>query len=191
VHIVIKCPRRPPGRRMLIGGLAVGAAVAVAACGSSSPSATGSAAEGSSATAVTISVTSVPGVGPVLVNGHGQTLYLLTSEKGGKITCTNSNGCTQVWPETVLSPGMMATAGRGVRSSLLGKVRGASGLLQTTYNHWPLYTFSGDLGPGVAHGQGRTSFGGTWYVLNGSGDPVTAAASQPGGTPSSSSAGDL
>jgi predicted lipoprotein with Yx(FWY)xxD motif len=133
------------------------------------------------AAAVTISVKNVPGLGPVLVNGRGLTLYLLTSEKGGKITCTNSNGCTQVWPETVLSQGMTTvTVGAGVRSSLLGTVKDASGRREATYNHWPLYTFAGDAGPGVAHGQRLTSFGGTWYVLNAAGNPVTDRPSRPG-----------
>jgi predicted lipoprotein with Yx(FWY)xxD motif len=125
----------------------------------------------------------VPGVGTVLVNAQGQTLYLLTSEKGGKITCTAANGCTQAWPETVVSSGTAATAGSGVQSSLLGTVKDASGNLEVTYNHWPLYTFSGDSGPGVAKGQGISNFGGTWYVLNSSGNPVTStqSASSSGG----------
>jgi predicted lipoprotein with Yx(FWY)xxD motif len=126
---------------------------------------------------------SVQGVGTVLVNGQGRTLYMLTSEKGGKITCTAANGCTQAWPETLLTSGAtMAKADGGVQSSLLGTVKDASGSLEVTYNHWPLYTFSGDSGPGVAKGQGLTSFGGTWYVLNGSGNRVT---SSPSGTGSS------
>ena len=117
-------------------------------------------------------------MGTVLVNGQGQTLYMLTSEKGGKITCTQANGCTQAWPETLLANGATtAKAGSGVQSSLLGTVKDASGNLEVTYNHWPLYTFSGDPGPGVAKGQGLTSFGGTWYVLNGSGNPVTSSQS--------------
>jgi predicted lipoprotein with Yx(FWY)xxD motif len=117
-------------------------------------------------------------VGTVLVNGQGQTLYMLTSEKGGKITCTQANGCTQAWPETLLTNGATtAKAGGGVPSSLLGTVKDASGNLEVTYNHWPLYTFSGDSGPGVAKGQALTSFGGTWYVLNGSGNPVTSSQS--------------
>jgi len=126
--------------------------------------------------AITISVKSVPGVGTVLVNGQGQTLYMLTSEKNGKITCTQANGCTQAWPETVLPNGATAaTVGSGVQSSLLGTVKDASGNLEVTYNRWPLYTFAGDSGPGVAKGQGLTSFGGIWYVLNGSGNPVTSS----------------
>src|SRR5277367_4971733 len=178
--------RRGPLRSWLLaGGLALGTAVTVAACGSSSsgtaagsPSSSSTPAGASSAAAATISAKSVHGVGTVLVNGQGQTLYMLTSEKGGKITCTQTNGCTQAWPETLLANGATAaTAGSGVRSSLLGTVKDASGNLEVTYNHWPLYTFSGDSGPGVAKGQALTSFGGTWYVLNGSGNPVTSSQS--------------
>lgn len=51
------------------------------------------------------------------------------------------------------------------------------GKLEVTYNHWPLYTFSGDSGPGVAKGEGISNFGGTWYVLNSSGNPVTSSQS--------------
>ena len=177
--------RRSPLRSWLLAvGLALGTAVTVAACGSSSSStAAGSPsssapAGASTAASATISAKSVPGVGTVLVNGQGQTLYMLTSEKGGKITCTQTNGCTQAWPETLLANGATAaTAGSGVQSSLLGTVKDASGNLEVTYNHWPLYTFSGDSGPGVAKGQALTSFGGTWYVLDGSGNPVTSSQS--------------
>jgi predicted lipoprotein with Yx(FWY)xxD motif len=186
VSIGIKRLHRPWGRQLLVGSLALGAAATVAACGSSSSSgaaagsSTSAPAEASSAAAVTISAKDVPGVGTVLVNGQGQTLYLLTSEKGGKITCTAANGCTQVWLETVLASGTTAaTAGSGVQSSLLGTVKGASGELEVTYNHWPLYTFSGDSGPGAAKGEGIATFGGTWYVLNSSGNPVTSSQSSP------------
>jgi predicted lipoprotein with Yx(FWY)xxD motif len=164
------------GSRLLAGGLVLGVTAAVAACGSSSSST--AAGSPSSSAPVTISAKSIPGVGTVLVNGQGQTLYMLTSEKGGKITCTAANGCTQAWPETLLPGGATtATAGSGVQSSLLGTVKDASGNREVTYNGWPVYTFSGDPGPGVANGQGQTSFGGTWYVLNGSGNPVTSKAS--------------
>jgi predicted lipoprotein with Yx(FWY)xxD motif len=177
--------RRGPLRSWLLaGGLALGTAVTAAACGSSSSgTAAGSAgssapADASSAAAATISTKSVHGVGTVLVNGQGRTLYMLTSEKGGKTTCTQANGCTQAWPETLLANGVAtAKAGGGVQSSLLGTVKDASGNLEVTYNHWRLYTFAGDSGPGAAKGQGLTSFGGTWYVLNGSGNPVTSSPS--------------
>ena len=183
MSITIKCLRRPAARRLLLGSLALGAAATVAACSSSSPgTAAGSpgraTASASSAAAVTISAKSVPGVGTILVNGQGQTLYLLTSEQGGKITCTKASGCTRFWPETLLASGMTAAkAGSGVQASMLGTVTDASGNLEVTYNHWPLYTFVKDSGPGMAHGQGLMGFGGTWYVLNASGNPVTSHAS--------------
>ena len=182
-----------------------GAAITVAACGasagtsasgaSSSPSsASGTASAGaagaSTSSAVTVSTKSVPGVGTVLVNGKGQTLYMLTSEKGGKITCTASSGCLHVWPETDLPSGTTAAkAGSGVQSSLLGTVKGAQGKMEVTYNGWPLYTFIGDSSAGQAKGQALTNFGGTWYVLNTAGNPVTmkATAANSGGSSSPSS----
>src|ERR1700730_5906039 len=85
--------RRGPLRSWLLaGGLALGTAATVAACGSSSsstapaPPCSSAPAGASSAASATISAKSVPGVGAVLVNGQGQTLYMLTSEKGGKST---------------------------------------------------------------------------------------------------------
>jgi hypothetical protein len=38
-------------------------------------------------------------------------------------------------------------------------------------------TFVKDSAPDTAHGQGLMGFGGTWYVLNASGNPVTSHAS--------------
>jgi predicted lipoprotein with Yx(FWY)xxD motif len=199
VRIAVRPHLRSSAHRLTGGSLLLGAVITVAACGASATTATGSGSSptagstGSAGTAatstVTLSVKSVPGVGTVLVNGQGQTLYLLNSEKGGKITCTVSNGCTKFWPEITLPKGTTAAkAGSGVRSSLLGSVKDASGNLEVTYNGWPVYTFVGDSGPGVAHGQGQTSFGGTWYVLNPSGDPVTGT-SQPASSPSSAGGG--
>ena len=183
MNICIKRLHYLSGRGLFLSSLALGAAATIAACGSSSSgTAAGSPASASPAAAVTISAKSVPGLGTVLVNGQGQTLYMLTSEQGGKITCTSANGCVQVWPETVVANGTTATAGSGVQSSLLGTVKGASGSLEVTYNHWPLYTFTGDSGPGVAHGQGLVNFGGTWYVLNAAGNPVTTSSA--GSSPS-------
>jgi len=191
---------RTSTRRLLGAGLMLSAAMTVAACGGSSGSSSGSGAgsgSGSGGTAstgtssspgVTISLKSVPNVGTVLVNGQGRTLYLLTSEKGDKVTCTDSNGCTKLWPEIALPTGTTAAkAGSGVNASLLGTVRDASGHMEVTYNGWPLYTFAGDSGPGVAHGQGIASFGGTWYVLNAAGSPVTGQSQS--SSPSSGSSG--
>ena len=199
-------PHSASSARLLLGiGLISAGAVAVAACGSSaSTGSSGSAASGTSSasspsaasnagastSSVTISAKSVSGLGNVLVNQKGQTLYMLTSEKGSKITCMASSGCLHVWPETDLPSGTTAAkAGSGVQSSLLGTVKGAEGKMEVTYNGWPLYTFIGDSSAGQAKGQALTNFGGTWYVLNTAGNPVTtkASAASSGGSSSPSS----
>ncbi len=184
-------------RRLLGVGVIFGAAVTVAACGSSASTSSGSASPaagassagaassasnaGASTSSMTVSAKSVSGLGTVLVNQKGQTLYMLTSEKGGKITCTASNGCLQAWPEINLPGGVTAAkAGSGVKAPLLGTVKGGAGKTEVTYNGWPLYTFVGDSSAGTAKGQGITNFGGTWYVLNTSGNPVTAKATSSG-----------
>lgn len=184
---------RPSGRRLLFGGLILGAAGAAAACSnspsSSSPAAsTSSAAASASSTAAgTVSTANVAGVGTVLVNQQGRTLYMLTSDKQSKITCTVASGCTKAWPLTLLPAGTTApTAGTGAKSSLLGTLKDG-GSLEVTYNHWPLYTFAGDSGAGQAKGQGLVAFGGTWYVLNAAGTPVTTKVTS--GSSSSSGGG--
>jgi predicted lipoprotein with Yx(FWY)xxD motif len=201
VSITVRPHLRPRAHRLLGGSLLLGAAITVAACGSSATTGSGSGSSpGAGSTrsagtpassAVSLSTKNVSGVGTVLVDGQGKTLYLLTSEKGDKVSCTASTGCTKFWPEITLPKGTTsATAGSGVQSSLLGTVKDGSGNVEVTYNGWPVYTFVGDSGPGVAHGQGQTSFGGTWYVLNASGNPVTSHGSaQPASSPSSAGTG--
>ncbi|MGI9034202.1 MAG: COG4315 family predicted lipoprotein [Acidimicrobiales bacterium] len=184
--------RTQSNRYRHVGGALVGAALlVVAACASSSKTTTtgttANSAVPSSApsTGVTISTADVPGVGTVLVNAKdGRTLYLLTSEQGGKLTCTDDNGCTKVWPDTELPPGVTAAnAGGGADASRLGTVKSATGSLYVTYGGWPLYTYAGDSGPAQAKGQGITSFGGTWYVISPAGNAVTAkATSAPAGS---------
>ena len=116
----------------------------------------------------------IPGLGTVLINGDGRTLYYLSSEAGGKVTCTDANGCTAVWPDSELSPPVTAaTAGPGVQASLLGTTKGPTGDTYATYGGYPLYTFIKDTAPGQAHGQGITSFGGTWGALTPAGVPAT------------------
>jgi predicted lipoprotein with Yx(FWY)xxD motif len=118
---------------------------------------------------------------------------MLTSEKGGTLTCTDDNGCTKVWPDTELPAGTtQPLAGSGIDATKLSTIKNAAGNLYITYGGWPLYTFSGDTGPGQAKGQGITSFGGTWWVLTTAGTPMTMSAmpsGSSGGTTTSSSGG--
>lgn len=198
-------PRAPLTAQAALLALAGTATLGLAACGGSSgsPSAAGSsssstssaaasASSGGASAGITVASASVSGLGTVLVNGSGMTLYILTSEQGGKITCTDDNGCTRVWPDTELPKGTTAAIpGSGIDTARLSTVKSADGSLYITYAGWPLYTYSGDTGPGSAKGEGITSFGGTWEALTVAGTPVTptTGSSGSGGTTTSSSGG--
>ena len=188
----MSAPRRLPAAAVLAVGT-----LSLAACGSgssyggsSASSSSQTSASGASKAAYTVSAAAVPGVGTVLVNGSGMTLYMLTSEKGGTLTCTDENGCTKVWPDTELPSGVAAPiAGTGIDASKLSTIKGPSGSLYITYAGWPLYTYSGDTGPGQAKGLGIVSFGGTWYPLSPAGAQITSTSGSSGGTTTSSSGG--
>lgn len=185
-----------PPRAALAAALAAAAAVGLAACGSSSPATSGSAAGHTTSRgptpsgtppSPTVELTTVPGYGKVLVDAAtGHTLYLLNSEKGDKVTCTSSNGCTTIWHPLVLPSGTSSPqGGTGLTASDLGTVSNG-GATQVTYNGWPLYTFSGDTAAGQVKGEGINHFGGIWYVVDAAGNPVTSPTSS---SSSSSSSG--
>ena len=111
------------------------------------------------------------GLGTVLVNTAGKTIYSPEQEAHGKILCTGN--CLSFWfPVTVRSAaGLRAT---GAAAGALGTIhRRDDGLTQLTYNGRPLYTFRLDHSPGQAHGSNFSdAFGGThftWQAVTASG----------------------
>jgi len=164
----------------LLGIAAFAAAVLLAGCGGSSgnkPAAAPKPSASSSNPATKFSIASVSGVGNVVVDGKGRTVYVLTSGSRKNVPCTDASGCTKLWPDLALPDGVSAaTAGSGLKASLLG-TKMMNGETYATYNGWLLYEYSGDSSPGDANGQGIKSFGGTWYVLDHSGNPVTSGGS--------------
>ena len=182
--------------------LAVVAPVVLAACGSSgTKSATSSASTAGTAPAANASPTtvapstmfstaSVGDLGTVVVDGNGRTVYLLTSGGHTNVPCDDASGCTKVWPDLPFPGGVSsATAGNGVRPSLLGTMKLSDGETYPTYNGWLMYEFSGDSGLGQGKGQGIHSFGGTWYAISPAGTPVTAMAGAATSAPATSSGG--
>lgn len=191
-------PRR--SRWPVAVALAVGAQVALAACGSSgnksqssSASTTASSANSSPTTAAPstmFSTASVPGLGTVLVDGNGRTVYLLTSGDHTNVNCDDASGCTKVWPDLPLPDGVSgAKAGTGVQASMLGTKKLSDGETYPTYNGWLMYEFTGDSGPGQGKGQGIKSFGGTWYAITATGDPVSAGSTASSSAPATTSSG--
>ncbi len=162
-------------RRLALRGLlaATGLTVvlcAVAGCGGSSPGAGQPVAAARSA--VTIRVRNLPGMGTVLVNSSGYTLYMFKPDAQRRVTCTGL--CAVDWPPVKISPGGRLIAGPGVRADLLGSDRDPAGGRVVTYNGWPLYTYTTDVQPGEYAGQATDVNGGYWYVMRPSGEPLTA-----------------
>jgi predicted lipoprotein with Yx(FWY)xxD motif len=147
----------------------------VAGCGASdnTPATTLKPASGSSAT---VSVADT-GLGKILVDSQGRTLYQFEQDTGTKSTC--SGGCAAVWPP--LQASGKPTAGGGAKASLLGTTPRSDGQPQVTYDGHPLYRYQADSKPGDTTGQGINAFGAPWYVLSATGNQITTASSSSGG----------
>jgi hypothetical protein len=175
-------PRRRGGRRgaLLLGPAVVVAALVLAACGGSSspPATTSTTTTTPTASASTsFSTTSVPGLGTVLVDGNGRTVYELSSATTKNLPCTSSNYCIPVWIPLPLPAGTSsATASGGASASLLSTIS-IGGATYPTYNGWVLYEYSGDTGTGQADGQDLSSYGGTWHAIDATGNPFDSMTS--------------
>jgi predicted lipoprotein with Yx(FWY)xxD motif len=180
--------------RGLVVGVTVVLAGLVAGCGGggSSPATTGGVAgkqkqKQSAAPSTMFSAAKVSGLGTVLVDGSGRTVYVLTSSSQKNVPCTDSSGCTKLWPDLPLPTGKSAAkAGMGLQASLLGTKKLSDGETYPTYNGWLVYEYTGDTGPGQSNGEGIKSFGGTWYALSPSGNLVKSSS---GGSGSSGGGG--
>ena len=113
-----------------------------------------------------VKAATVSGLGPVLVDGQGITLYLFeTDHRGSPSRCYDI--CAIQWPPLTLPAGIAAPiAGPGIQPRLLGTAPRADGSTQITYNGWPLYLWPPDHSPGKATGQALTNAGGLWFVVD-------------------------
>ena len=105
--------------------------------------------------APTVTIVKIDGLGKVLADANGKTLYTLTAN-GAPVACTG--GCLAAWPPLIAS----------------GKPKGAKGVKnlgvdsatrQVTVDKLPVYMFVRDTASGQANGQGINSFGGVWNVV--------------------------
>ena len=113
----------------------------------------------------------VKGLGTVLVDGYGLTLYIFVpDDHGGRSKCAGY--CATQWPPATLPSGVTTpVTGSGIDKALVGTTR-RGGSLQVTYNGWPLYRWIGDTSSGQSTGQGLRNSGGLWYVMDDAGQPV-------------------
>jgi predicted lipoprotein with Yx(FWY)xxD motif len=161
---------------LAIGLAAVLAALVIAGCGggssSSSPGTGGSenrAVNASESGGGTIGAAEIEGLGSVLVDSEGMTVYEFTVDEGSTSNCYG--GCEAAWPP-VMATGK-PTAGEGAMASALGTTKRKDGTEQVTYNGHPLYTYASDEAPGEANGQ---EVEGTWFALDEAGAQVMGQA---------------
>jgi predicted lipoprotein with Yx(FWY)xxD motif len=104
------------------------------------------------------------GLGKVLADGSGMTLYVFLADSGGKSACSGS--CATNWPPLT---GAKPKVGAGLDDSDFGSITRSDGAKQVTFYGRPLYYFAGDSAAGQANGQG---IGGKWYVVGTDGKPI-------------------
>ena len=168
----------PPG---LAAVAATGLLVACGSAGTGGGSGAGMAQGAAASRGTVISVRQLPGVGTVLVDRAGKTLYSPQQEASGKIVCTG--GCLSFWFPVHVAAGAALRAPSGVTGAL-GRIHRPGGMTQLTYNGKPLYTFRLDQAPGQAQGNNFTDqFGGTtftWHALTTRGTPARTGSQQQG-----------
>jgi predicted lipoprotein with Yx(FWY)xxD motif len=123
--------------------------------------------------AATVEVRQSEEYGAYLTDANGRPLYLFTTDKpegsdDAQITCT-SEACLNAWP--LFTTDGDPQAGEEADVSMLGAITHGDDQV-VTYNGWPLYTFVKDEGAGAPQGQEVESFGGEWYLVRPSGEPV-------------------
>jgi predicted lipoprotein with Yx(FWY)xxD motif len=159
-------------------------AIGLAACGSNSSSSDQGTSAGTGGG--TVATSTVSGMGDVLVDSSGSTLYTNNLDRRTKIACTGQ--CLTEWvPLAAPARGEPSSGSTGAN---LGTVKRPDGSSQVTLEGKPLYTFVED-GPGEATGDGFSdSFGGTSFVWtaaraggnsSGSAPPATTTQSSGGG----------
>jgi predicted lipoprotein with Yx(FWY)xxD motif len=155
-------------RKAVLGAAVAALAIVLSACGGGGDDqgsgATATTAAAQPAAEGTVAVAST-GLGEVLVDAKGRTLYVFTKDKGDQSVC--SGKCAVAWPALTVTGA--ATPGTGVEASLLSTSKQANGSSQVTYGGKPLYHFAGDMAPGDTKGQGLN---GVWWVVKGDGSLV-------------------
>ena len=98
--------------------------------------------------------------GSALAGAGGLTLYIHIDEGTGEFVCVDD--CLTNWPP------LEAPVDAGAAdATLLGEVTRPDGLVQATYNSFPLYYFSADVAEGDARGEGIS---GVWFIADPAGN---------------------
>jgi hypothetical protein len=102
----------------------------------------------------------IAGAGPGAASACRNGRYSRDVKGGGRSVCTGQ--CLSAWPAVTGKPAAVS----GIKlNGILGTIARPGGVVQATYNGYPLYTYAGDSGPGATAGNG---VGGVWHMITGS-----------------------
>jgi predicted lipoprotein with Yx(FWY)xxD motif len=153
------------GRLPMLTAIVAGA-LALTACGASDggSNSTTPAPAAAAAPTNTVRLATASGIGQVLVDSIGRTLYTPDEEKTGAVVCVDS--CTTVWKPLKPAAAKTPTGAAGVPA--LAVIDRPDGSKQVTVGGRPLYTFATEV-PGSITGQNvADDFGSqhlTWHVV--------------------------
>lgn len=162
-------------RILLLAGLTA----ILASCGSSSTASSAATTSTNATNPVSGVVSSVSSInskyGQILASSSGVVYYVFMPDTPQSSACYGA--CAVTWPPVTVAGSSTPSVSGGITKSLVSTITRTGGARQLTYNGHPLYTFKGDTGPNTTNGEGINHFGGYWYVVNVSGQPVTIPAS--------------
>ncbi len=142
------------------------AATAIVACGDESGSSSTAPAAGTApAGSATVGTVEAAGFGTVLATGSEETLYVHTKDPAGGSACAGR--CIKEFKP--LEAAGELTAGPGTDPALLSSFTRDDGTKQVLYADKALYTHTGQ---GTISGAGIESDGGTWLLIEPSGDEI-------------------
>jgi predicted lipoprotein with Yx(FWY)xxD motif len=105
---------------------------------------------------VNVQLATNTGLGSVLTDSAGKTLYFFSMDANGSSACTGS--CLVTWP-VFYTAGL--NLGTGLDAADFASITRSDGSKQTTYKGWPLYYFQNDSKAGDVNGEGLENI---WFV---------------------------
>ncbi len=148
---------------IVIGVFALGLA-GLTACGDDSDTPASGATAASSGSK--LATADVGGLGKVVVDGNGRTVYVFDKDTSGKSNCEGD--CLAKWP--VVPAGEGTPQLDGIDASLVGTVTRSDGSKQLSIAGLPVYLYAQDSKAGEAKGQ---AVGGVWWVVGADGKKIT------------------
>ena len=165
-------------RYWLLAALAVFGTSLLAGCGTATTP--GSAYNGATTTVMSspsasrasavLTVRKTP-IGYVLANANGYTIYWFAKDHRGSSHPACAGPCLLAWFPVKGHP---VPASGTALDGKLGCITRPGGVMQATYNGYPLYTFGSDSAPGMTNGNGSA---GAWHVIKAKAPAVTSAPS--------------